>query len=285
MNPYAALDAFMVHLKAEQGASVHTIEAYNRDLLHYLIFLEDSQSSLESVAMEAYLHRLRTEGKSTRTIARALSALRSFYKFLLVDGVVATNPLLEVETPRFKSPIPRVLSEEEIARLVKLPASQKLAVRDGAVIELFYAAGLRVSELASIKKSDVNLDAGFVVASGKGSKERIVPIGSYAREMIKLYLKETKPKGPFLFPGRKGTPITRQAVWKLIRKYGVLLKQGPLYPHMLRHTFATHLLEGGADLRSVQLLLGHEDISTTQIYTHVDRKRLKELHKKYHPRG
>ncbi len=285
MNHYAALDAFMVHLKAEQGASIHTVEAYNRDILHYLIFVEETHGSLESVSMEGYLHRLRTEGKSTRSIARSLSALRSFYKFLLADGLVATSPLLDIETPRFKAPIPRVLSEEEMTRLLKLPASQKLAVRDAAVIELFYATGMRVSELASIKKSDVNLDAGWVTALGKRSKERMVPIGNYAREMIKLYLKEAKPQGPYLFPGRKGLPITRQAVWKLIRKYGLLMQQGPLYPHMLRHTFATHLLEGGADLRSVQLLLGHEDISTTQIYTHVDRKRLKETHKKYHPRG
>jgi integrase/recombinase XerD len=285
MNPYLALDAFMTHLKTEQGASLHTIEAYSRDILHYLLFLEESQSSLASVAAEAYLGRLRTEGKSTRSIARAVSALRSFYRFLLADRKIAINPFLEIETPRFKSPIPRVLSEEEMVRLMKLPADQKKAARDATILELFYATGLRVSELVSVKKSDVDLDAGLVVACGKRSKERIVPIGSYAREMIKLYLKEMKPPGPFLFPGRTGRPITRQAVWKLIRKYGLLLQQGPLYPHMLRHTFATHLLEGGADLRSVQLLLGHEDISTTQIYTHVDRKRLKELHKKYHPRG
>ena len=172
-----------------------------------------------------------------------------------------------------------------MVKLLKLPADQKLALRDAAVLELLYAAGLRVSELISLKKSDINLDAGFLVASGKRSKERIVPIGSYAREVIKLYLEQMKPKGPFLFPEQEGHAMTRQAVWKLVRKYGLLLQQGPLYPHMLRHTFATHLLEGGADLRSVQMLLGHEDISTTQIYTHVDRKRLKELHKKYHPRG
>ncbi len=158
-------------------------------------------------------------------------------------------------------------------------------MRDAAILELLYATGLRVSELVSLKKSDVNLDAGFIIALGKRSKERIVPIGSYAREVIKLYLAEMKPKGPQLFPSRRGGALTRQAVWKMLRKYGVLLAQGPLYPHMLRHTFATHLLEGGADLRSVQLLLGHEDISTTQIYTHVDRKRLKEVHKKHHPRG
>lgn len=286
MNNYHELDAFMTHLKTEQGASIHTVEAYNRDVLNYLIFLEEeAEGSLESVDFEAYLGRLRVRGKQTRSIARAVSAIRSFYKFLLTDGKIKTNPLLEIETPRFKAPIPRVLSEEEMIRLLKLPADQKLALRDATILELLYATGLRVSELIGLKKSDVNLEAGFVVASGKRSKERVVPIGSYAREIIKRYLEQIKPKGSFLFPNRKGMPVTRQAVWKLIRKYGVLMEQGRLYPHMLRHTFATHLLEGGADLRSVQILLGHEDISTTQIYTHVDRKRLKELHKKYHPRG
>jgi integrase/recombinase XerD len=285
MNYYRELDAFMTHLKTEQGASVHTIEAYNRDILNYIIFLEESKSDLESVAFDAYLRHLRGGGRSTRTIARAISAIRGFYRFLLADRKISTNPLLDVETPRFKPPIPRALSPEEMIRLLKLPADQKMALRDAAVLELLYATGLRVSELTSLKKSDVNLDAGFIVAMGKRSKERIVPIGNYAREVIKMYLGQMKPKGPFLFPSRTGRPVTRQAVWKLLRKYGLLLSQGPLYPHMLRHTFATHLLEGGADLRSVQLLLGHEDISTTQIYTHVDKKRLKELHKKYHPRG
>jgi integrase/recombinase XerD len=285
MNAYHELDAFMVHLKTEAGASMHTIEAYNRDILNYLIFLDETASSLESVDFEAYLVRLRAGGKQTRSIARSVSAIRSFYKFLLTDGKIKANPLIEIEIPRFKAPIPRVLSEEEMVRLLRLPFDQRLALRDATVLELLYATGLRVSELIGLKRSDVNLEAGFLVASGKRSKERIVPIGSYAREVIKLYLEQIKPKGPFLFPNRLGKPVTRQAVWKLIRKYGILLEQGKLYPHMLRHTFATHLLEGGADLRSVQILLGHEDISTTQIYTHVDRKRLKELHKKYHPRG
>ena len=285
MNAYHELDTFLTHLKTEQGASVHTIEAYSRDILGYLTFLEEAGGSLESPNFEAYLSRLRTEGKKSRTMARGLSAIRSFYKFLLLDGKINANPLLEIETPRFKVPIPRVLSEEEMVRLLKLPTDQRLALRDATVLELLYAAGLRVSELIALKKSDINLDAGFLVASGKRSKERMVPIGTYAREVLRLYLEQMKPKGPFLFPNRKGTSMTRQAVWKLVRRYGTLLKHGPLYPHVLRHTFATHLLEGGADLRSVQMLLGHEDISTTQIYTHVDRKRLKELHKKYHPRG
>jgi integrase/recombinase XerD len=274
----------MTHLKTERAASVHTIEAYNRDILVYLVYLEESGGSLESANLEGYLARLRASGKSSRTIARAISALRTFYKFLLIDGKIRTNPLLDMETPRVKPSIPRVLSEEEMVKLLKLPADQNLALRDAAVLELLYATGLRVSELISLKKSDVNLDGGFLVASGKRSKERIVPMGNYAREVIKVYLGQIKPKGPFLFPNRKGRPLTRQAIWKLIRKYGLLLAQGTLYPHMLRHTFATHLLEGGADLRSVQMLLGHEDISTTQIYTHVDAKRLKELHKKCHPR-
>ncbi|MGD0231778.1 MAG: site-specific tyrosine recombinase/integron integrase [Syntrophorhabdales bacterium] len=285
MNTYLELDAFMTHLKTEQGASVHTVEAYNRDILTYLIFLEESQGTLESVDFGAYLGRLRTKGLSTRSIARAVAAIRSFYRFLLIDGKVKTSPLLDIETPKFTPPVPRVLSEEEMVTLLKLPADQKLALRDATVLELLYAAGLRVSELVSLKKSDVNLDAGFLIASGKRSKERVVPIGTYAQEVTKIYLRQAKPKGPFLFPSRKGRPLTRQAVWKLTRKYGLLLEHGALYPHMLRHTFATHLLEGGADLRSVQMLLGHEDISTTQIYTHVDRKRLKDLHKKYHPRG
>lgn len=286
LNAFHELDAFIIHLKTEQGASVHTVEAYNRDILRYLVFLEEeAKRTLETVDFEDYLAHLRTKGKKTRSIVRAVSAIRSFYRFLLVDGKIRTNPLAEIETPRFKAPVPRALSEEEMVRLLKLPADSTLALRDAAVLELLYAAGLRVSELISLKKQDVNLDAGFLVASGKRSKERIVPIGTYAREVIKLYLEQHKPKGSYLFPGRKGTPLTRQSIWKLVRRYGLLLDNSHLYPHMLRHTFATHLLEGGADLRSVQMLLGHEDISTTQIYTHIDRKRLKELHKKFHPRG
>ena len=286
MNDFHELDAFITHLKTEQGASIHTIEAYSRDILNYLVFLEEeAKSTLETVDFEDYLAHLRVGGKKTRSIARAVSAIRSFYRFLLIDGKIKTNPMAEIETPKFKTPVPRVLSEEEMVKLLKLPADQKLALRDAAVLELLYAAGLRVSELISLKIQDVNLDAGFLIASGKRSKERIVPIGAYAREVIKLYLQQRKLKSAYIFPSRKGAPVTRQAIWKLVRRYGLLLQQGPLYPHMLRHTFATHLLEGGADLRSVQMLLGHEDISTTQIYTHVDTRRLKELHKKYHPRG
>jgi integrase/recombinase XerD len=285
LNPYYQLDAFMIHLKTELGSSTNTIEAYNRDILNYLTFLEESGSNLESVDFEYYIGRMREGAKQTRSIARSISAIRSFYKFLLTDGKIKVNPLTDIETPRFKAPIPRVLSEDEMKRLLELPKDRNIALRDATMLELLYATGLRVSELINLKRQDVNMEAGFIMTMGKRSKERIVPIGSYAREVINLYTEQINPKGPYLFPNRLGKPMTRQAVWKIIRKYGLLLEQGKLYPHMLRHTFATHLLEGGADLRSVQIMLGHEDISTTQIYTHVDRKRLKELHKKFHPRG
>ncbi len=172
-----------------------------------------------------------------------------------------------------------------MGELIRLPQGEKMALRDRTMLELLYATGLRVSELISLKKGDVNLDGGFVVAMGKRSKERVVPLGSYSRDAVKAYLDEERPQGRYLFPNRRGGMMTRQAVRKIIRKYGLKLSRGRVSPHTIRHTFATHLLEGGADLRSVQVLLGHEDISTTQIYTHVDRKRLKEIHKKHHPRG
>ncbi|MGD0233788.1 MAG: site-specific tyrosine recombinase XerD [Syntrophorhabdales bacterium] len=287
MSLYSDLDAFITHLTTERGASPHTVEAYNRDILNFIKFAEDHVSvTPEPRDFEQYIGFLRSRGKKTRSIVRALSALRSFYNFLLLDGKIAVNPVADVEMPKFKPPIPNVLSQEEMATLLAPKPSQKATLRDRTILELLYATGLRVSELVGLKKRDINLDAGFLVASGKRSKERMVPLGTYARDIIKLYLQEAKPDGMHLFPNRRGLPLTRQAIWKVIRKYGLQLEHGGhVSPHTLRHTFATHLLEGGADLRSVQILLGHEDISTTQIYTHVDRKRLKEIHKKYHPRG
>jgi integrase/recombinase XerD len=284
---YSDLDAFVTHLTTERGASPHTVEAYNRDILDFIKFAEDHVSAAPGPRdFEQYIGFLRSRGKKTRSIVRALSAIRSFYNFLLLDGKIAVNPVADIEMPKFSPPIPNVLSQEEMATLLTPKPSQKVTLRDRTVLELLYATGLRVSELAGLRKRDINLDAGFLIASGKRSKERMVPLGTYARDIIKLYLQETKPDGIYLFPNKRGLPVTRQAIWKVIRKYGLQLEHaGHVSPHTLRHTFATHLLEGGADLRSVQILLGHEDISTTQIYTHVDRKRLKEVHKKYHPRG
>lgn len=286
MNLYENLDHFIRYLTSERGASPHTIDAYNRDIVEFVGFLEDMSSMIpERKHLETYIGFLREKGKKTRSIVRAISALRSFFNFLLIDGKITKSPLEDVEIPKYVPPIPEVLSEEEMLELIRLPEGSKTSLRDRTILELLYATGLRVSELIKLKRGDVNLEAGFLIASGKRSKERVVPLGTYSRDSIKLYLETEKLKGSFMFPNKKGSMLTRQAVWKIIRKYATKMKKTHISPHTIRHTFATHLLEGGADLRSVQILLGHEDISTTQIYTHVDSKRLKEIHRKYHPRG
>ncbi len=283
---YHHLDSYVRHLVSERGASPHTVEAYNRDILTFIRYCEDiACPEPERRHVEAFIGYMRENGRSTRSIVRSLSALRGFFNYLLLDGRIKVSPLDDVDTPRFRPPIPRVLSEDEMGELIHLPEGGRMALRDRTMLELLYATGLRVSELIRLKKGDINLDGGFVVAMGKRSKERVVPLGSYSRDAVKAYLDEERPQGQYLFPNRRGGMITRQAVWKIIRKYGLKLSRGKVSPHTIRHTFATHLLEGGADLRSVQVLLGHEDISTTQIYTHVDSKRLKEIHKKHHPRG
>jgi len=286
VSHYSDLDDFITHLTTERGSSSHTVDAYSRDILDFIGFMEERRvASPEPGHFEQYMGVLRSRGKKTRSILRALSALRSFYNFLLLDGRIKANPLTDLEMPKFKPPIPRALSQEEMTTLLGPTEERKVSLRDRTILELLYATGLRVSELVNLKKRDINLDAGFLVASGKRSKERMVPLGTYARDIVKRYLAESKLEGVFLFSNKRGQHLTRQAVWKVIRKYGLQLGESHVSPHILRHTFATHLLEGGADLRSVQVLLGHEDISTTQIYTHVDKKRLKEIHKKYHPRG
>ncbi|OPX93211.1 MAG: Tyrosine recombinase XerD [Syntrophorhabdus sp. PtaU1.Bin002] len=288
MNLHHALDMYMTYLTAERGASLHTVDAYNRDIVGFIRFLDERgllTGNPERAWVEAYMGSLREQGKKTRTIVRAISALRGFFNFLIADGLLAHSPLEDIEVPRFSPPIPEVLSEEEVVELLRLPEGSKTSLRDRTILELLYATGLRVSELVKLKKSDINLEAGFLIASGKRSKERVVPLNTYSKDIIKLYLDREKPRGPYLLPNRRGNMLTRQAIWKIIRKYASKMEKDHVSPHTMRHTFATHLLEGGADLRSVQILLGHEDISTTQIYTHVDSKRLKEIHKKHHPRG
>ncbi len=285
-NLYHHLDNFIRHLVSERGSSPHTVDAYSRDILVFIKFLEEISCDMpRREHVEAFMGHLRQGGKKARSIVRTISALRGFFNFLILEGKITVSPLEDVETPKFKPPIPRVLSEDEMGELINLSGSHKTAMRDRTILEILYATGLRVSELIRLRKSDINLDGGFVITMGKRSKERVVPLGSYCRDAIRLYLETDKPKGQYLFPNRSGGMITRQGVWKIIRKYGIQLQKGKVSPHTIRHTFATHLLEGGADLRSVQVLLGHEDISTTQIYTHVDSKRLKEIHRKHHPRG
>lgn len=273
-------------MTAERGASPHTVDAYNRDILQFIRYLEDNSIiSPKREDVEAFIGFLREKGKQVRSILRVISALRGFLNFLVLEGKMKSSPLEDMEMPRYKAPIPEVLSQEEIVALINTTSEKNQSLRDRTILELMYATGLRVSELVQLKKSDVNLEAGFLIASGKRSKERVVPIGSCSKDAIKGYLEKDKPKGVFLFPNKRGNKLTRQAIWKLIRKYAKQIEKTRISPHTIRHTFATHLLEGGADLRSVQILLGHEDISTTQIYTHVDSKRLKEIHKKHHPRG
>lgn len=286
MDLYHDLDRFVAHLASERGSSPHTIDAYNRDILRFIEFVEGSAEGLPtSRTVELYMGSLKDAGKSTRSIVRAMSALRSFFNFLVAEGHLAGNPLADVEVPRYRAPIPEVLTQEEMVVLVEMPEGGRTSLRDRTILELMYATGLRVSEVAKLRRSDVNLEAGFLIASGKRSKERVVPLGDTCRTTMQGYLEQENPRGPYLFPNRRGGMLSRQALWKIIRKYARLMDKRHLSPHTIRHTFATHLLEGGADLRSVQILLGHEDISTTQIYTHVDSKRLKEIHKKHHPRG
>jgi integrase/recombinase XerD len=285
MNLYDELDAFVAHLASERGVSPHTIAAYSADLVGFIETLEENSAAPDRAGVEAYLEAMHRRGKGARSIVRAMSALRGFFRFLMAARKLTADPMEDLETPRFQKPIPRFLTETEVTVLLELPKDRPLSLRDRAMLELLYASGLRVSELIGLKKADVNLDGGFLTALGKRSKQRVVPLSSYARDAIRAYVSQDQPKGLFLFPNRQGKPLSRQTVWKIIRRYASMMGKEELSPHTMRHTFATHLLEGGADLRSVQILLGHEDISTTQIYTHVDSKRLRQVHKKHHPRG
>jgi integrase/recombinase XerD len=293
----ALIDQFLNHLLVEKGLSRASLEAYSHDLLRYAGFLEEngrSQVSEEDTPIILkHLIALRNAGLGARSRARHLVSVRGFYRFLLQEKILASDPAKLVELPKTTMKLPDVLRVEEVQRLLNAPDTRKLSgIRDAAMLELLYAAGLRVSELVHVKNQDIHLDAGFVRVLGKGSKERIVPIGQYAREKVLFYLEHARGRllkgraSPFVFVARAGRPMTRQGFWKVLRQYaraaGLLKK---VTPHSLRHSFATHLLEGGADLRAVQVMLGHVDISSTQIYTHVAKDRLKELHRRFHPRG
>ncbi len=291
------MDLYLHHLTVEKGVSRNTLEAYARDLQNYLGFLEGRKITLlkdsSAELALAFLKHLRGKGLSARSIGRILSALKGFHKFLLQERALAENPVRRLRTPKVVPRLPSVLTSTEIEALLQRPDSgQPFGQRDRAMLELLYATGLRVSELIHLSLNDVNLEVGYLKTKGKGSKERIVPIGGSANRALKEYLE--KARGQFapsssngtLFLGRRGRGMTRQGFWKTLRKYGRAAGiEKHVTPHTLRHSFATHLLERGADLRSVQTMLGHVDISTTQVYTHVSREHLKRLHQKYHPRG
>jgi integrase/recombinase XerD len=288
------LDEFMGHIKVEKGLSANTIAAYNRDLLTFFEFLKAREITPLQVRQND-LASFVTEKRpqlAARSLARCLVSIRMFYRFCVTEGKITANPARLLGIPKLYQHLPNILSRDEVETLLSQPDGQTvLGKRDKAMLEILYATGLRVTELIGLKMHNINLGAGFIRTLGKGSKERIIPMGGEAIGALKEYLQNGRPallqksKSPCLFLTGRGKPMTRQGFWKILKHHA--LKAGitrRVTPHTLRHSFATHLLEGGADLRSVQIMLGHSDISTTQIYTHVARERLKEIHEKYHPR-
>lgn len=288
------VDQFISYLRLERGLSDNTVQAYARDLSGFLDHLEERGISPLGVTREhvgEYVARL---GKrvAARSAARGISAIKTFYRFLVFDGKIRQSPSRLIETPRLSSRLPAVLNTEEVDRLLSQPdGSSPEGRRDSAMLELLYATGLRVSELIRVKVHDLNLEAGYVKTLGKGGKERLIPIGEKAAVALRAHMAGARAlpasgfSSAYLFLNARGKPLTRQGFWKIIKKYGRLaIIHKNITPHVLRHSFASHLLEGGADLRSVQEMLGHADISTTQIYTHVTREHLKTLHEKCHPR-
>ena len=295
MNSYN--DLFLSYLSVEKGLSRNTLEAYSHDVNNYVEYLTAREgvhepSSVLPTHISGFLLHLTSSGLAPRSRARILSSVRMFHKFLMIEGYSTINPASLIEAPRTLQRLPETLSLREVEALLASPCTESLIdVRDKAMLELLYATGLRVSELVFLKLQDLNLQAGYLMTMGKGSKERVIPIGDSARRELENYISRSRPPEKhtvckYLFLSRLGDRMSRQAFWNIIKKRALesgILKN--ISPHTLRHSFATHLLENGADLRSVQLMLGHADLSTTQIYTHVTRERLKRLHAEHHPRG
>lgn len=292
-----AIEGFIYYLKVERGRSENTLQAYQRDLRRLADRLEElgvhSPEEVTHTLLVDHLVALDREGLGLRSIARARTSIRQLFKFLLKEGHLDADPSALLEKARFPRPLPEVLTSAQVEALLAAPdLDSTLGLRDAAMIETIYASGLRVSELVSLPLAALDLELGLVKVRGKGNKERLVPIGGVALDRVCRYLERSRPlldahgKGSTLFVSRRGTPMTRQNFWQRLggwaRQAGI---DGPISPHVLRHSFATHLLENGADLRSLQAMLGHADISTTQIYTHVSRTRLAALHARHHPRG
>ena len=299
MNPTSqqALDSFCDLLWLEDGLSPNTLQSYRRDLTQFSAWLEALRSTLlldaSQADIEAYLQYRFSRKTSPRSTARLLSALKRFYRLALRDSRITLDPTLKIDTPKLPRSLPKSLSEADVDRLLSAPdTTEPLGLRDKAMLEILYASGLRVSELVTLKIANVSLDMGVLSVMGKGGKERMVPLGEEALLWLARYLADARPQilagtiSDALFVTQRGAAMTRQAFWYLIKRRA--LQAGLVHlpsPHVLRHAFATHLLNHGADLRVVQMLLGHADISTTQIYTHVARERLKQLHARHHPRG
>jgi len=293
----SAIDAFCDALWLEDGLSRNTLDSYRRDLRQFAEWLEartgtDLIAADQALIQEYLAHRFRAKTRAS-SAARLLSSLKRFYRHAVRQNVIAADPTLRIDAPKLPRTLPKTLTEEDVEALLAAPdTEQPLGLRDRAMLEVIYASGLRVSELVSLKVPQVSRDMGVVRVLGKGSKERLVPLGEEALAWIERYLREARPKllngkaSDALFVTARAAAMTRQSFWHLLKRYAVQAGLSkPLSPHTLRHAFATHLLNHGADLRVVQLLLGHSDISTTQIYTHVARERMKQLHARHHPRG
>lgn len=291
------LERYLNYLLIERGASQNTLEAYGRDLLRFLLIIrEQGFEDLKQVTPEVvirYLVKIKEEGLSANSTNRSLAALRGFYKYLLREKLVENTPLANIDLAKVWMRLPDTISREEMNLILVQPGGETPAAkRDSAMLEMLYATGIRVSELVGLTMNSINWQVGFLIVMGKGSKERVVPVGKAAYDCTKLYVDQARPQlmkdknTDILFLNRFGGKFTRQGVWKIIAGYAKKTGlQKKIHPHTFRHSFASHLLEGGADLRTVQVMLGHADISTTQIYTHITRERLKEIHQKFHPRG
>lgn len=290
------IEAYLTHLRVERRLADHTLDSYARDLQRLARFAAGRNTSIERLdrqALEALVREMLNEGLSPRSVARAVAAVRGFYRFIVLAQHVELNPSDDLQAPRAWPALPKSLSVEDVQRLIDQPdPATPRGLRDRALIELLYATGMRVSELIHIRASDLNLEAGYLTCTGKGSKQRIVPLGQQAATWVTRYIREGRPaligrkSSPWLFLNvRRGSGLSRVGFWKILKAYGRRAGlNGPLSPHVLRHSFATHLLEHGADLRAIQMMLGHADLSTTQIYTHVLEARLRAVYDRFHPR-
>lgn len=288
---------YLTYLASERGLAGNSVAAYARDLRRAAGYLEHAGARSFQDVTRALVARLllwlREEGLAPRTVARHVASLRGLFRYLLAKGYIRDDPTAHLETSSPWTRLPGVLSQEEVERLLAVPpTSDRSGIRDKAMLELLYAAGLRVSELVTLRLSDVDLEVGYVRCVGKGAKERVVPVGAEAQRWVRRYLDSARPlltrghPSPGLFLSRLGRPLTRQGFWKILRAHARAARiERRVTPHTLRHSFATHLLERGADLRAVQMMLGHADISTTQVYTHVSRAHLKKIYDRYHPRA
>ena len=292
------VDAYLTHLTAERRLAANSVESYARDLAHLAEYAAGTGLAIDALSLgqlEELVRTMMATGKSPRSVARAIACYRGFYRFLLIDGRLRVNPAEDLRPPRAWKVLPKYLSVDDVDRLVSQPdVTTPRGLRDRALIELMYATGMRVSELIALRPADVNLDASYLTCTGKGDKQRIVPIGDEAARWVRQYIREARPilvgkrRSPRLFVNARGggPGLTRVGFWKILKGYATQAAiTHALSPHMLRHSFATHLLERGADLRAIQMMLGHADLSTTQIYTHVLEQRMRTVYDQFHPRA